>query len=269
MRSALRTMIPLSALLLGALPGNAQTLRGHLVTPDSAPVTAGALAVLVDGAGKTVASAVTPASGRFTLTAPSGGSYTLRVLRIGYAPLEATVVLEAGREVESAFPVGDARIELPEVRVEGRPTCGERTEGDSLASVLWGQVSTALALANASVRSKELRFKTIVDQWRVSGLMTDSTLIPQRTSNIHNTAWPVRSPSVDSLERFGFILHRDDVRPPPIWFGPDAEFLLSEAFFTTHCFVVVPPAPEVPSEWMGLRFRPAHSGRRSDVEGTI
>ncbi len=269
MRRPLTLLALALALLLLHAGAHAQTIHGRLITNDSMPVAPGALVLLVDANGRTVASAVSPASGRFSLSAASGGSYTLRISRIGYAPAESGITLAAGVETESTFVLGSARIELPEVRVQGQPMCGQRTEGDSLASVLWGQVSTALALANESVRSKELRFKTIVEQWRVSGLMTDSLLVPQVNSSVYNTAWPVSSPPVDSLVKYGFILHRDDVSPPPVWFGPDAEFLLSELFFATHCFAVIPPTPEVPDAWVGLSFQPATRGGRSDVVGTI
>jgi hypothetical protein len=147
--------------------------------------------------------------------------------------------------------------------------CGARAESDSLGSVLWGQARTALALANDGLRSREYRFATVVEDRVVDIYGTSRPVGPSTSLSALATAWPIRSLPADSLLRYGFILNREDVWAGPTWFGPDADFLLSETFFAGHCFRTLPPAVGLPAEWVGLSFEPAVKSKLTDVRGTL
>ena len=140
-------VIPL-LIAIAVAPGAAQSLRGRLLDVDSVTPVGGALVLLQDSAGLTIDKGVSNDGGRFQLRAPVAGVYALRVLRIGYAPWQTLVALSAGQTLDRSLLLGDARIALPEIRVEGTQTVRRPRRGDSLGSVLWGQASTALALAN-------------------------------------------------------------------------------------------------------------------------
>lgn len=259
-------------LLLAAVTassGAAQTLRGRLLDADSLTPVGAALVVLQDSSGLTLDKSVSGDAGRFQLRAPASGAYTLRVLRIGYAPWQTPITLAAGQTLERSLRLGDVRIALPEIRVEGTQVCGARAEADSLGSVLWGQAGTALALANEALRVHHYRFETILEDRLVDSTGLLSRSLPSGDVATLTTTWPIRSLPADSLARYGFILNREDLVDGPTWFGPDADFLLAESFLAGHCLRSVPPGPGLPAEWIGVSFEPASRGRVSDVRGTL
>ncbi len=263
---------PVVVLLLTSLatsPGAAQALRGRLVAADSVTPVSGALVLLQDSAGRTIDKSVSSDGGRFQLRSTVPGHFTLRVLRIGYAPWESEVALASGQTLDRSLLLADARIALPEIQVEGAQLCGARAEGDSVGSLLWGQAGTALSLANEAIRSRQYRFGTVLEERLVDSTGMLSRRLPISNLDAVNTAWPIRSLPPDSLLRYGFILNREDLVEGPTWYGPDAEFLLSDSFMAGHCFRTVPPGAGFPPEWIGLAFEPAAKSRLADVRGTV
>lgn len=245
----------------------AQAIRGRLVHEGSDAPIAGALVVLQDSAGRTVAQAASGDGGRFALRAPTPGSFTLKVLRIGYAPSESVLHLASGESAERTVVLTGMLVTLPEITVAGTPMCGARARGDSLSSALWTQAGTALSLTIATVQSHSYRFETILDDRDIdrSGAVSTSRHAPE----IGISAWPVRSPSPDTLLASGFVANLEDLQEGPTWYGPDPEFLLSESFFAGHCFRTVPPLPDDPHDWVGLSFEPGFQDHRADIRGTL
>ena len=259
----------LLSLLFAASPGAAQTLRGRLVDVDSVTPVASAIVLLQDSAGRTMDKGVSNDAGRFQLRAVAPGTFALRVLRIGYAPWQAPVTLAAGQVLERSLLLNDARIDLPEVRVEGTGVCVNRADSDSLGIILWGQASTALTLAKDGLRSRHYRFETVLEDRMVDSTGLLSQALPASGVNASSTAWPVQSLPPDSLLRYGFITNREDLVEGPTWFGPDADFLLSESFVAGHCLRSVPATPGLPAEWIGVSFEPANRSRLADIRGTL
>ena len=208
-------------------------------------------------------------AGHFQLRAPAAGSFSIRVLRIGYAPWLTDVGLATGQVLDRSLLLTDARIALPEIRVEGTQLCGALAEQDSVGSMLWAQAGTALALTNDGIRSRQYRFGTVLEDRLVDSSGMISRALPNTSIASLSTAWPVQSLPQDSLARYGFILNREDLVEGPTWFGPDADFLLSESFLAGHCFRTVPPGDGLPKEWIGLAFEPASRSHLADVRGTL
>ena len=200
--------------------------------------------LLQDVAGQTIDQSVSNDAGHFQLRAPAAGSFSIRVLRIGYAPWLTDVGLATGQVLDRSLLLTDARIALPEIRVEGTQLCGALAEQDSVGSMLWAQAGTALALTNDGIRSRQYRFGTVLEDRLVDSSGMISRALPNTSIASLSTAWPVQSLPQDSLARYGFILNREDLVEGPTWFGPDADFLLSESFLAGHCFRTVPPATD-------------------------
>jgi hypothetical protein len=263
-----------SSLLLAYLaanssPSQAQALRGRLVEASSDAPVGGALVSLEDSTGRKVAQAVSGSTGRFILRAPNPGSFTLLVLRIGYAPSPANVHLVAGQTLDHSLALTNVRIVLPEVKVEGQPLCGARVMADSLSAVLWDQARTALALTNEAVASRRYRYYTVLQDRMVDSTRTRTIDLPSREVSNLVTQWPLRSPPPDSLLANGFVMYLEDLIDGPSWYGPDAEYLLSDPFFADHCFQLVPPGSDQPAEWVGLAFEPALRSARADIHGVL
>lgn len=260
----------LASLVAGAPSSNAQTLRGRLLGEGSDAPIIGALITLEDAAGVSVGQVVSGSAGRFQLRAPGAGTFTLRVLRIGFAPWTASLPLESGQTLDRLFTLADdVRVVLPEITIDRQRLCGALVRADSLSAVLWDQARTALELTNLSVASRGFRFRTVLFERTLDSTRTRTVDLPATEINIRVTEWPVRSPPYDSVLAFGFVQNREDLVVGPTWYGPDAEFLLSEAFFAGHCFQVVPPAPDLPAEWLGLSFDPGTTSQRADIRGVL
>lgn len=246
-----------------------QEVRGRLIMPTSGGEAIGALVVLQDSAGTSVAQAMSRDGGRFVLRAPHAGTYLLRVLRIGYPPWSGPMPLADGEAVDRTIALPGVPITLPEITVAGTSTCGARARDDSLASALWSQARTALALTNQTVRSRQYRFESVLEERDIDRSGTSSTA--RHPPEVAISGWPVQSPSPDTLLASGFVENLEDLTwgGGPTWYGPDPEFLLSEAFFAGHCFRALPPGAGISSEWVGLGFDPAVEDHRADIRGTL
>lgn len=258
--ACLLALVPIGAL-------NAQAVRGRLVEAGTDMPVVGALVLLQDSAGKRAAQAVSGSEGRFSLRAPAPGAYLLRILRIGYLPVDSTVSLSEGETLTRLMALAGAPVALPEITVAGTATCGDRARKDTLSGAMWTQAGTALAITAQTVKSQAYRFQTVLEDRDLDRLSTPSA--PRQVNELSISAWPVRSPSPDTLLASGFVENIEDLVVGPTWYGPDAEFLLSEPFFEGHCFWTVPPGLGDPSEWVGLAFEPGAKDQRSDVRGTL
>ncbi|HEX5005131.1 MAG TPA: carboxypeptidase-like regulatory domain-containing protein, partial [Gemmatimonadales bacterium] len=220
-----------------------------------------------NSAGTRVAQSVSSGSGRFQVQAPSAGSYSLRVLRIGYQPYEVTRRFDGTAPSEETIRLSGLPVALPEIAVAGSSKCGERALGDTLSSAIWTQAGTALAITAQTVRSRSYRFQTALEQRQVDLVGTTST--PAVTNELGISAWPVRSPPPDTLLASGFVENLEDLQVGPTWYGPDPEFLLSDPFFAGHCFRAVPADSSSEAGWVGLAFEPAARDMRADIRGTL
>ena len=124
--ACLLVLVPIGAL-------NAQAVRGRLVEAGTDVAVVGALVLLQDSAGKRVAQAVSGSEGRFSLRAPAPGAYLLRILRIGYLPVDSTVSLSEGETLTRTMALAGAPVALPEITVAGTATCGDRARKDTLS----------------------------------------------------------------------------------------------------------------------------------------
>ena len=245
----------------------AQTVRGRLVGADADVPVSGALVSLEDSAGVSVAQMVTGSAGRFGLRAPMPGRYHLQVRRIGFHPWSTEVVLAAGEELVRTVSLSDLPVALPEIRVAGTSVCGERFRGDTLSAALWSQAGTALEITRHTVESRAYRFETLREEQEIARV--GATAPVTRLHELSISAWPVQAPPAATLLANGFVENIEDIQVGPTWYGPDAEFLLSDPFFEGHCFRAVPPDPVMPPEWVGLAFEPAVRDARADIRGTL
>lgn len=246
---------------------SAQSVRGRLVEQGSELPVAGALVLLQDSAGKRVAQRVSGSEGRYVLQAPAAGLYRIRVLRIGYLPSDSPVRLPQGETVYHDVSLTNQPVSLPEITIAGTPMCGDRARGDTLSSALWTQAGTALAITAQTVKARSLRFETVLENRNIN--QAGEASVVEALNELNISAWPVRSPPPDTLLASGFVENIEDLDEGPTWYGPDAEFLLSEPFFGGHCFWTVPPSAVNPVGWVGLAFEPAASDQRTDIRGTL
>ncbi len=249
-----------------AAPATAQTVSGTVREAATGRPVVGAMVHLVDQTNARVASFLTAADGRYSVSARSAGSHELVVERIGYAghrvgPLE----LRSGERTVRDLVVSQAPVQLTGLVVEGSGRrCGSPSDDGGRTALLWDQVRKTLDVATWTKRHGALLLR--VDQWqRVRDPGSLAVVDEARSRREAVGGNSVRSLAPEELARTGYVVEGDGVVD---YYGPDAEALLSDEFLATHCFSVVSVQGASGAE-IGLAFRPAPGRDVPDVSGVV
>ncbi len=245
----------------------AQSVRGTVFRSDGVTPANGAVALLVGAAGDSIlARAVTSSRGAFLLRAPRAGTYRVRVLRLGQVP---TTIGPIDLAIDETSPLRmvlpDRPLVLARLDVRGKDECRVRPDSGLLVAQLLSEArTTLLASVSASLDGERIseyqRFARVED--------TRGRLIaPEETLTVNTlSAQPFASLPPDSLARVGYVTTDGD---SVVYFGPDAEVLLSDAFAGGHCFQVVDGTGERAAS-IGVAFRPVATRRGVvDIRGTL
>ena len=265
MRRWSRVSVILLGLLGGLGPGavvQAQSLTVRVVEDSSKVPLPGAL-VRVLRRDSLVAQGLAADGGRVTLAIPGPGRYVVRVGRIGYVVRETwTVDLAADEARTLEVVLAGERVVLPAVVVTGERRCGRTGDEGSTAATLWDQIREALMATRLAQQSPtRFRIATVERELTANGAIVREERSRPRTGhgNPFGTLPPAR------LAREGFVQASGDNR---VFFGPDADLLLSDEFVSGHCFRVMPPPADRP-ELVGLGFDPARKPRIADIKGVL
>jgi hypothetical protein len=210
--------------------------------------------------------ALTDARGEFALTLPGAGSYSLSAKRIGVARFLTPVFqLRAGETKRFDIVVDQLGMPLPNVAVSATNLCLPKPDQLKTFVALWDEARTALIASELSVEDQ--RLSGWLSQYQRS-LEPASLRILQDQRSVAEGLYdrPVRSISGDSLARVGYWRTQD--ADTMVFYGPDAEALLSDAFQSGHCFEVVQGRRDRRG-LMGLNFRPRVVRNMGGIDGTI
>jgi hypothetical protein len=117
----------LGAMVAGASPASAQSLRGAVVDSISGRPVAGARVLVVTSTGTTVAGAVTAADGRFSFQLPADGTYRIRATGIGYSPsVTEPFAVPRARDGDVLVRLAAIPISLDTLRVVGKRVVVEK-----------------------------------------------------------------------------------------------------------------------------------------------
>lgn len=263
------TMLRLAPVLVLAagipLSTTAQVVRGRLLEMDGATGLGGAMMTLVLANGTQVGGALTGSDGAFEITAPAAGRYRLRAERIGYATTySAHFDVQRGGAVRVDVSAPVEAISLEGIKADGERSCGVGPrEGLALARV-WDEARKALAAAAWTRESGYYRYEVRTLEQRIDP-KSSKVLAEDRSYNRTYARAPYVSRPADSLLEGGFarITSKESV-----YWAPDAEVLLSDAFLRTHCFSLRTDR-ERTAGLIGLRFEPRPGRTESDIAGTL
>ena len=262
-------MVNRAVLLLLLLAGSvsdvsAQIVRGVIAEADGGAPIPGVFVVLVDSTGRARTGVLTDARGWYAIGAAVGGTYRVRAERIGHAStLSEPFVLTAGNAITVDVRVQVAPIELAAVDVASMSRCVRRPVTGQRTAQLWEEARKALSVAHWT--EKQRRFQFEMRSWsRDLDARTLTVRNEQEQYQISHTR-PYGAVSIDSLTRYGFA--RND-RYGMIYYGPDAEVLLSDEFLDRHCFHSVVGSGDNAGQF-GLVFQPAKDMKLPDVKGTL
>ena len=265
-RIGARFAVAASLALAAAMRAHAQQLTGT-VTDQGARVP-GAIVMLVGGDGAVSGRAVTKEDGSFSVSATRDGSYTIRVLRIGFRPTTAGPVdLRAAATTRRDVPLSGRVQVLPSVQVNDRGQCQINPDTSAIAFRLWDEARIAL-LATVLTQSDPLGVRLSHDE-RTFDPSGGKVLVDSSSTADGSSRRPIVTLAPDSLARFGYTTNDD--RGGTTYWGPDATVLLSESFAATHCIrPELPPADTASlAGVLGVAFEPAAKRGHVDVRGVL
>jgi hypothetical protein len=238
-----------------------QELRGNVRDSTTQQPIPGAVLQLLDSAGRSLARGITNDRGQFRiLLAPLARQ--VQILRIGFRP--RFVAVPAGGLSSLDVAMVPLASFLEPVQVTDVTKCSRRSDR-AAALALWEQVRTGL-LATVVAREanpatmRRLLFDRVIE--RGGGVQSQAVRIDSaRTDRAFGAAL-----SVDEFLRNGF---KSDSGGMDVFYGPDADILLSDGFAAGYCFRIADRDAGRPGQ-IGLAFGPAErSKERTDIDGTL
>jgi hypothetical protein len=226
---------------------------------------AGAVVTVRDGGGTGLARVMTDQMGRYRAAPPASGA-SLRLVRIGFRP--TSVVLRKPPTMTDTIDVLMAPIPtlLETVSVRANSTCPKRDdEGAAL-----GLLEQARATLLNTIVARESNPASMVRLGFVRSMDGTSDHITWQAVRVDSAARASASfqavQSAADFVRSGFAR---DAAGGGVFFAPDADVLLDDAFVAGYCFRLVSGDRDHPTE-VGLAFAaPRRAPNRIDIAGTL
>ncbi len=258
----------LGVMILGlvATPVAGQTVRGTVVLGDSVTPVPGVVVLATNARGVTVGRTLAGRGGRFSITLPEAGSYSLRALRIGYRPTTVPAIAAArGDTVTVTIVFAGEAVMLTGMNVRDRETCRVSADTGLAVARVWEEARKAMLTSQLTADGAPL-----VAEWIEYDRMLDSTARLVRQQQVrsarHPTTHAFKSAPADALARDGYVTADNS---GTTFYAPDAEVLLSDAFVSGHCFRLAPPPPGA-GDLIGVAFQPTRDRRdKREIEGTL
>lgn len=259
-----RRWIAALLLVLCAPIARSQELRGVVRDSASGQPIPGAVLVLLDTAGRVLGRNITNESGAYRL-ALDPAIRRIRVLRIGFRPRELEVA--AGSRTAQQLNLVMAAIPtlLEPVHVVDNPACPRRPDR-AAAFALWEQAKAALL---ATVVAREANPAQVLRYTFDRTMSRDGRTVAHqivRADSATTTRPFAASGSAAEFVEHGF---RDDSSEIGIYYGPDAEVLLDDAFTSAYCFRLADRDVARPGQ-VGIAFDAAKRRRgRVTIDGAV
>jgi hypothetical protein len=264
--SARLAVLPMCAALSIALALSATPALGQVAVRVQSSETlepmAGAIVTLTDSAGSGLRARLTDRNGRTFFADVADGTYRLRVEMIGRAT-EVTdpFPVPADQAAEHLVRLGYQAIPLEGVDVAVGP---RPCRAHPLLFQVWDDVRKALTAAVITEREGIYRFQSLT---YLRQLDDDEQMLGEEQSQVETaTRAPYVSLASEDLVQDGFVREEDGRM---VYYGPDAEVLLSDAFLKSHCFRVL-GADSRGMEVLGLGFEPLNpEDGVADISGAL
>ncbi len=241
-----------------------QIARGTVRDAESGASLQGVFVMLLDSAQQMRGGVLTDERGFFAMRAPLAGTFTLRAERIGHESMTSQPILLSADEARSVdLQVSVAAIALAPVEVSTRNRCIARPLTGERTAQLWEEARKALTVARWLKTENRIQFQSraYVRELDAQTMLVKSEGIRHEISR----NLPYAAINADTLARYGFV--RDE-GGSLVFYGPDAEVLLSQVFLDGHCFHSV-EGSGVTRGMVGLGFKPVAESKLPDVDGVL
>ncbi|MEO5815748.1 MAG: carboxypeptidase-like regulatory domain-containing protein [Gemmatimonadaceae bacterium] len=253
----------LAASLMLATGAQGQAVRGTIITPDSLLVS-GVIVTLIDSNGTPVARALADDGGRFTMRAPTAGTYHIEAKRLAFRPtIDTPIVLPEGRVLLHTLVLRGAPVQLDAVRVTAEQSCQAQPDSGTMAFSVWEEARKALRASQLTrlTRAYKVDVTTYVRK-KSTGFNRERG---GDSSNLSGMSLrPFTSRPAEELAERGYI-----TRGPhsAVYHAPDEDVLLSESFGATHCLRILPDSGG--DDMVRLAFSPIPGRRQTDIAGVL
>ena len=251
-------------LLAGVAESGAQTVRGTVRDAETGVALQGVFVMLQDSVAQMRGGVLTDGNGFYAIRASRAGTYTLRAERIGQQSMVSppTILTDSAvTTVDLRLPV--SAIQLAPLHVSGANRCIARPRTGERAAQLWEEARKALTVARWVERERQFQFESR----SYTRALDPLTLHVRHESVRHDVSRnrPYAALDADSLVAHGFVRQDDDGL---VFYGPDAQTLLSDAFLDAHCFHAVEGTGDTRG-MVGLAFRPVTETKLPDIDGVL
>lgn len=247
--------------LLAWRNAGAQEMHGVVSDSVTARPLGGAVVVLLDSTGESLARTITDERGAYRLTS-SPRARTLRTIRIGFRPRTVPVA------AQTAIDVGMAPIPpmLDRVDIQAAGNCPRRDDRLAALSLLQqaraGLLATIVARETNPATMVRLAYERSMDG--TSDRIRHQRVRVDSSGEIKQSFTAVRTGA--DFVKSGFVANAST---SATFLAPDAETLIDDGFAAGYCFRVADRDRKRPTE-VGLSFEPASRRReRIDIEGTL
>ena len=239
-----------------------QTLAGR-VSRGATPIV-GALVVLIDASGRTIAQTASRENGTYSVTAPAPGSYRAQVLQIGWRPtIAGPFALRADVSTPANIDVTGARIPLDAIVITDRSDCRVRPDSAASAFILWDEARKALTAAMMT-RAEPLTMSVSRTEQNLDRAGT-RVLWDSTKAQVGQSLNPFFSLAPELLADRGYM--STDAEGNKTYWGPDATVMLSESFLSSHCIRPEKPSAQAAdsARLIGVAFSPSSSVAASSM----
>ena len=266
-RAALRGII---AVLIAAglsRSATAQVIRGTVSDSASRQPISGAVVMLLDSpAGTVLARDITSEAGEYRV-APSRGARSLRVVRIGFQPLELS--LADGAATDRPLDIAMVRFTptLATIHVTDKSSGCPQSADRAAGFAFWEQARAALLNSIIARKANPMSVHRLYFTRALSaekGSITSFVVSEDFSESAKTSFTSLRSPG--DLVRKGFA---GDPGVVGFMFGPDEDMFADDAFAAGYCFRVAKPDTTRPTQ-VGVAFSaPDFRKGRVDIDGTL
>jgi len=254
------------AVMLVAAPLGAQAISGTLVEAETGAPVEGASVLLLNRDGERLDRRLTNAAGGFDFRTPGPGTYLLRAGRIGHARvLSDPIPIDRGVTVVYRLETPLEAIFLAGIEVESGRRCEVRPGPALSTAAVWEEARKALEVTS---RTRSLGVYRYMIRRYERDLDARGRRVTSEQSRILRRqvlASPFRSLDVENLLEHGFV--RPDGEES-IYYAPDADVLLSDAFLDTHCMSLAEGEDEAEG-LLRLSFEPTEDRGVPDISGVL
>ncbi len=206
-------------------------------------------------------------AGNFELHLPRAGRYEIRVLRIGFNPTLVPVLdIGDGETHQLSIILRGTAFALARVDVRGSSSCRVKPDSGLIVARVWEEARKALLASQLAIEGARL-FAERIEYDRVLDATGQFVHVQRVRTTSDLSTHGFESVSAETLATAYCVVASNPKNT--LFYGPDADVLLSDIFAAQHCLRLAAPPASQP-ELVGVEFESIADSRSvHDIDGTF